>query len=73
MSEETSGPHPFQVPCQSCGMPVVWFNTPKGKRMPVNADSTRPTDAPHQLDLTRHRSHFSTCPHADVWRRKPRT
>lgn len=63
--------HPFEVPCKSCGMPVVWFRTKNGKRMPVDAETTKPADAEHQLDLARHRSHFSTCRDADEWR-KPR-
>lgn len=61
--------HPFEVPCKSCGMPVVWFRTNAGKRMPVDAETTKPNDAEHQLDLSRHRSHFSTCPDADKHRR----
>ncbi len=61
--------HPFQVPCSSCGAAIVWFNTPKGKKMPVDASSTRPNDAAHQLDLKRHVSHFSTCPNADRHRK----
>lgn len=62
--------HPFEVPCRSCEQPVVWFNTKAGKRMPVDADTTKPTDAQHQLDLTRHKSHFATCPNADHHRRR---
>jgi hypothetical protein len=63
--------HPFEVPCSSCQAPVVWFRTRSGKRMPVDAASTLPTDAEHQLDLKRHISHFATCPDRDTWR-KPR-
>lgn len=63
--------HPFEVPCSSCNAPIVWFKTPAGKNMPVDAATTKPTDAAHQLDLTRHRSHFATCPFADK-HRKPR-
>ena len=61
--------HPFEVRCRSCGAPIVWFCTKNGKRMPVDAETTQPTDAEHQLDLKRHRSHFSTCPDADKHRR----
>lgn len=70
-SEQIRQRHPFEVPCRSCGKPVVWFRTKAGKRMPVDAETTKPTDAEHQLDLGRHVSHFSTCPEADKWR-KPR-
>lgn len=62
--------HPFQVTCSSCGAPIVWFRTKSGKRMPVDASSTKPNDAEHQLDLGRHVSHFSTCPNADKHRRQ---
>src|SRR5438094_7831760 len=41
--------------CRSCGAPIVWVISPKsGKKMPVNPDG---------------RSHFSTCPQAQEWRR----
>lgn len=40
--------------CRSCGAPVRWTVTAKGKRMPVDPDGT---------------SHFATCPQADGWRR----
>jgi hypothetical protein len=63
--------HPFTVQCSSCGADIVWFRTAKGKRMPVDESSTLPNDAEHQLDLKRHKSHFSTCPDAEKFR-KPR-
>lgn len=68
-AEEIARRHPFEVRCSSCGRSIVWFRTRNGKRVPVNAESTKPTDAEHQLDLSRHVSHFSTCPEADKWRR----
>jgi hypothetical protein len=71
MNDEIRQKHPFEVFCQSCGQPIVWFKTKSGKRMPVNAETTKPTDAEHQLDLKRHTSHFATCAQADAWR-KPR-
>ena len=61
--------HPFTRQCSSCGQNVVWFRTAKGKRMPVDEATTRPTDREDQLDLTRHISHFATCPNADKHRR----
>lgn len=63
--------HPFEARCRSCDALIVWFRTAAGKRMPVNAETTKPTDAEHQLDLSRHVSHFSTCPDATKFR-KPR-
>lgn len=47
--------------CRSCGEPVIWCLTGKGKRMPVDEpeDDGRPTF-----------SHFATCPQAEDWRKK---
>lgn len=42
------------TPCRSCGAPVYWVTTRRGKKMPVNADGT---------------SHFASCPQAGKWRR----
>lgn len=69
MSEEIRRKHPFTVRCSSCDAEIVWFKTRNGKRMPVDERSTQPTDREDQLDLSRHVSHFSTCPHADQHRR----
>lgn len=61
--------HPFETRCGSCGALIVWFKTAAGKRMPVNAGTTKPSDAAHQLDLKRHTSHFATCPNANDHRK----
>lgn len=61
--------HPFTVRCRSCDAPIVWFKTKAGKVMPVDESSTYPTDREDQLDLTRHKSHFATCPNANQHRR----
>ena len=64
--------------CRSCGAPVIWTMTAQEKAMPLNADP-----APGPLFVLRkdlvggnfaeavhaYTSHFSTCPHADEWRR----
>lgn len=63
--------HPFETPCRSCRALIVWFKTERGRRIPVDAATTKPTDRADQLDLTRHTSHFATCPDAASWR-KPR-
>lgn len=70
MTEAIRPRHPFEVRCSSCGKPIVWFRTKAGKRMPVDAETTQPNDAEHQLDLARHRSHFATCPNADRHRKR---
>ena len=68
--------------CRSCGAPVIWATTTRGKAMPVDADPV----ANGNLELSRtgeqinvrvvkesagtHVSHYVTCPHANQWRPK---
>lgn len=47
-----------QSECRSCGEPIIWCITAKGKKMPVDMPED---DAPTT-------SHFATCPEADKWR-----
>lgn len=56
------------VRCRSCRAMIIWFRTPSGKNMPVDADTVEPED--DELDLSRHKSHFATCPNAWQHRRK---
>jgi hypothetical protein len=70
-TEQIRRTHPLATTCSSCSALIVWFRTAAGKRMPVDEASTLPTDAEHQLDLKRHKSHFATCVDAAKWR-KPR-
>lgn len=44
------------------------FVKPCGKKMPVDADTVEADD--DELDLSRHQSHFSTCPNAGRPRRR---
>jgi hypothetical protein len=53
--------------CRSCGAAIVWFKTSAGKNMPVDAAGVTQEDL--VLDLTRHTSHFATCPQANQHRR----
>lgn len=46
--------------CRTCKAQVIWFKTPRGSNMPVDAVSVNRNDV--QLDLNRHISHFATCP-----------
>lgn len=71
MSEEPGVRHPKAVNCGSCRALIVWFKTPQGRKMPVDEETVRPTDGENDLDLSRHRSHFATCPDANK-HRKPR-
>lgn len=53
--------------CSSCNAMIIFFDTLAGKRMPVNADTVEVGDM--VIDLSRHKSHFATCPKADKHRR----
>lgn len=55
------------VRCKSCHARIIWFKTSAGKNMPVDADTVEADD--EDLDLSRHVSHFATCPDADRHRR----
>lgn len=46
--------------CRSCGAPVIWCITKKGKKMPVD---------PPPGGETATTSHFATCPESDTWRK----
>lgn len=41
--------------CRSCGVPIVWAVTAKGRAAPLNLDGI---------------SHYATCPQAATWRKK---
>jgi hypothetical protein len=51
--------------CASCGADIKWLRTSKGKRMPVDLETTEPGD--EAFDYKRHRSHFASCPNAAEW------
>jgi len=68
MTSSTPEPAPFVIPegwvpdnlarCRSCGAPIMWCITAKGRKAPVDRDGT---------------NHFATCPQASSWRRgRPR-
>lgn len=55
--------------CRSCRARIIWFKTEAGKNMPVDADTVEPEDSVDELDLSRHQSHFATCPNANNHRK----
>ena len=63
--------------CRSCGAPVEWAETLKGKRMPFDGEivAVRTQGSPiwerviEYVDTTVTPSHFATCPDAKTWRR----
>jgi len=63
--------------CKSCGKPIVFLRTEKGKMIPVNSDTVdvvdikgTPVCVDEYFDHKRHVSHFSDCPAADKFRKK---
>lgn len=67
-TDETNEAHEYRITrCRSCRSMIIWFRTASGKNMPVDADTVRPDD--DALDLSRHVSHFATCPQANQHRR----
>ena len=68
--------------CRSCGAPIIWTVTSKGKRMPVDAKPVEGGNVRLDQDLLGNTvasivpdgtgdrvSHFATCPEAARWRR----
>lgn len=47
--------------CRACGYPIVFIVTPKGKRMPVDAEGDK-----------RGQSHFATCSDPKRFRKRDR-
>lgn len=52
--------------CRGCGEPIVWYITPKGKKMPMSVknESTLLHGA-----LDTYEPHFATCPNAANFRK----
>lgn len=42
--------------CRACGAQMAWYNTPKGKHIPLNADNLEP--------------HFALCPKRNEFRKQ---
>jgi predicted RNA-binding Zn-ribbon protein involved in translation (DUF1610 family) len=69
LDDDTTEAHERRITrCKSCRAQIIWFRTLAGKNMPVDADTVEPED--DDLDLSRHVSHFSTCPQAGQHRRR---
>lgn len=67
-NEDTTEAHERRITrCKTCRARIIWFRTASGKNMPVDADSVEPED--DELDLSRHKSHFASCPQANQHRR----
>lgn len=69
LDDDTTEAHERRITrCKSCRAQIIWFRTPAGKNMPVDADTVEPED--DDLDLSRHVSHFATCPQSGQHRRR---
>jgi hypothetical protein len=55
-------------PCSTCGKPIIFLRTSKGKLMPTNADTVKPGDKKFDA-AAGHVSHFSDCPQSAEHRR----
>ena len=54
--------------CRSCGAPIYWIKTPKGKSLPMSeASAMRDADLPQSMVWME--SHFADCEQVDNWRR----
>lgn len=68
--EQEAAAHEARIKrCKSCNAPIIWMMTSNLKNIPVDADTVEAGET--TLDLSKHKSHFSTCPNADK-HRKPR-
>lgn len=56
--------------CRSCGAAIIWVLTPKGKRMPLDAEVRARGVTLEGIVTDVRSSHFETCPDADAYRRR---
>lgn len=52
--------------CKSCGKTIRWLKSDRGHNMPIDAETTSPTDT--MYDAKVHISHHATCPNAAAHR-----
>lgn len=57
------------VPCKSCGQPIIFLATTRGNTMPVNAETVKPGETRYDMNKG-HVSHFATCPKAAEHRKE---
>jgi hypothetical protein len=51
--------------CRGCGAEMQWFETPRGKKMPMSAVSGTEDDESQKLE-----AHWTVCPNAKDFRKK---
>ncbi len=45
--------------CVDCGTPIVFFRTKRGRLIPIDADTVKPSHTRYMPGV--HRVHFATC------------
>lgn len=83
MKPATQIPHEAHGRCRSCGAAILWARTLRGRPIPLDAEESFEGGgtmlftvdaqgvARRSITGTGRRSHFSSCPDADRWRRAP--
>jgi len=58
--------------CRGCGMPIEWWLTPKGKKMPMTVKEVKDESRtfPQPVLGWERIPHWSDCPKADSFRKK---
>jgi hypothetical protein len=57
------------VRCSSCRARIIFLDTPKGKKMPTDADSVEPEHTVFDVGLG-HVAHWGTCPNSKQHKKK---
>lgn len=59
--------------CKSCGASIIWVNSEKGRKMPLDLRPISVWCRNNDGTITHvrgHQSHFGTCPNAEAHRKK---
>jgi hypothetical protein len=56
------------VSCRGCGDPILWYETARGRKMPVNADAAI-VERDGALWVATSDTHWATCPERDRFKR----
>lgn len=56
--------------CRSCGAPIIWSLTERGKRCPYDAQDGEIVMTTTKTGKEVRQSHFGTCPQAGGWTKK---
>ncbi len=59
---------PGIVSCRGCGDPILWYETARGRKMPVNADAAI-VERDGALWVATSDTHWATCPERNTFKR----